>query len=64
MTPNRINNDREGILDHCLYVRKVPPLFVRIEDGDFHGSLGIEIPHDQEGSKSPTDSVDHFASRI
>jgi len=32
--------------------------------GDFHRSLGTKIPHDQEGSKSPTDSVDPFASRI
>jgi len=39
-------------------------LLVRIKDGDFHRSLGIEIPHDEEGSKSPIDSMDPFTSRI
>ena len=39
-------------------------LLVRIEDGDFYGSLGSKIPHDQEGSKSLIDVVDPFASRI
>ena len=44
--------------------KEVPDLLVRFEDGDFYGSLGSEIPHDQEGSKSPIDSVDPFTSRI
>jgi len=63
MTPKSYN-DREGILGRCLCVREVPALLVRLEDGDFHGSLGTKISHDQEGNKSPTDSVDPFASRI
>ena len=54
----------EEILGRCLCVREVSALLVRFEDGDFYGSFGTEIPHDQEGSKSPTDPVDPFASRI
>ena len=45
-------------------LEKILALLVRIEDGDFHGSLGIEIPHDQEGSKNLINSMDPSASRI
>jgi len=69
--PSRVVNDAQQnytmtekeFLVVVFALEKFRP-FVRLEDGDFYGSLGSEIPHDQEGSKSPIDSVDHFASRI